>query len=442
MFETIIVEQNPHWSGVLYPKGFSRERFAKLLEFLPLPHVISVSGARRVGKSTMLKQLINHLMSVEQTPPHNIFFMNLENPFLAQYAKDVNYLQMIFDDYLKIANPKGLIYCLLDEIQFFQDWPVFVKALYEQKKVKFVITGSNSSLLSTDLLTLLSGRTLPIEMLPFSFQELAREQLLIQDPLLDPIRNRPQLRSLMDDYLHYGGFPDVVLATSKTTAFDVLASYTKAVLYQDVAPRLQLKKPLDLERLFVYLMSTIGTPFSYHSLSKIFDLSDKTIKEYLGAFTDSYLLFPIDNFSYSLKQQIRSLKKCYALDPGHVNATAFKFSENLGRLLENVVYLELRRRNFEVYSYKTENDLEVDFIAKRGNELSLIQVTQSLSAPVTRKREIQALITALAELKLDKGIIITADEEEEIVQENFVIQAIPAYKFLLKNTVALFPPVA
>jgi len=431
MFEEIIVGQNPHWSEELYPEGFHRQYFAKLLEFLPLPHVISVLGARRVGKSTLLKQLINHLIKDKKVQPKNIFFMNLEHPYLTQYAQDVVFLEKVFEDYLKVARPEGFIYCFLDEVQFFKDWPVFVKAHYEQKKVKFVITGSNSSLLSADLMTLLSGRTLPIEMLPFSFEELAREKHLVSNSDIDLVRNKNKLRQLMDDYVRYGGFPEIVLAASKTTASDVLNAYTKSVLYQDVAPRLQLKKPLDMERLFVYLMSTIGTPFSYHSLSKIFDLSDKTIKEYVEAFTDSYLLFPIDRFSYSVKQQVRSLKKCYALDSGHVNAMAFKFSENRGRLLENIIYLELRRRNREVYSYKTENDLEVDFITKNGSALSLIQVTQTLNNEATRKREIRALQVAMEEMQQKNGIIITLDEEEEITFDDCMIQVIPAYKFLI-----------
>jgi predicted AAA+ superfamily ATPase len=397
-----------------------------------LPHVISVAGARRVGKSTLIKQLINHLISEEKIQPKSIFFMNLEHPYLVQYSQDVTYLQKIFEDYLKVATPEGLIYCFLDEVQFFVNWPVFIKAHYEQKKVKFVITGSNSSLLSDDLITLLSGRSLPLEVLPFSFEELAREHSLITD-IDRGAQNKHKLRNLMDTYLRYGGFPEVACAPSNNTSFDILSSYTKAVLYQDVAPRLQLKKPMDLERLFVYLMSTIGTPFSYNSLSKIFDLSDKTIKDYITAFTDSYLMFPIDQFSYSLKQQIRSLKKCYAIDTGQVNAIAFKFSENYGRLLENVIYLELRRRNFEVFTHKTENDLEVDFITKKNNELLPIQVTQTLQAESTRKREVQALITTLKELSLKQGIIVTVDEEEEIMHEGYSIHVIPAYKFLINH---------
>jgi len=435
MFEKIIFEQNPHWDNQLYPQGFRRERFGKLLDFLPLPHIVAVAGARCVGKSTMLKQLINYLIVEQKIPVHNIFFMNLENPFLVQYANNVQFLQTIFEDYIKMMNPQGLIYCFLDEIQFFKDWPVFIKALYEQKRVKFFITGSNSSLLSAELMTLLSGRTLSLEMLPFSFKELVQEKLHLQNSVIEHIYDKEQLKGLMEEYLHYGGFPDVVLIPSKITSFDVLGSYTKAVLYQDVAPRLQIKKPLDLERLFVYLISTIGTPFSYHSLSKIFNLSDKTIKEYVEAVTESFLLFPIDQFSFSVKQQIRSPKKCYAIDPGHINATAFKFSENRGRLLENIVYLELRRRNFEVYTHKTENDSEVDFIAKRGNQLSLIQVAQTLSGQATRERELNSLIAAMTELKMDNGIIVTQDDdEEEIVIDNFSILVLPAYTFLIKDT--------
>lgn len=421
MFEKIIIEQNPHWNSQLYPQVFTRDIFAKLLDFLPLPHIVGVSGARRVGKSTILKQLINHLITTEKVPTDNIFFMNLENPFLVEYANDVRFLQMIFEEYIGMRNPQGLIYCFLDEIQFFKNWPVFIKALYEQKRVKFFITGSNSSLLSDELITLLSGRTLSLEMFPFSFKELAQEKA----------SKSTELSQLMEEYLHYGGFPEIVFAESKTTAFDILASYTKTVLYRDVAPRLHMQRPSDLERLFVYLLSNIGTPFSYQSLSKIFDVPDKTIKTYIDAFTDSFLVFPLDTFSFSLKQQIRSTKKCYAVDPGQINATAFKFSENRGRLLENIVYLELRRRNLEVYTYKTENDLEIDFVAKKGMDISLIQVTQSLSSVATRERELKALVKALEELNATDALIITENDiEEQIIVDQFVIQTISIYTFL------------
>lgn len=155
----------------------------------------------------------------------------------------------------------------------------------------------------------------------------------------------------------------------------------------------------------------------------------------MTAFTDSYLLFSIDKFSFSLKQQIRNSKKCYAIDPGQINALAFKFSENYGRLLENVIFLELRRRNFEVYTYKTENDLEVDFVVKKKNEITLIQVAQNLESEITRKREIQSLASGLKALSLTHGLIITTEQEEEISYDGLSIKIMPAYKFLIEPLV-------
>ena len=144
MFENVLIEQNPHWENKSYPEGIHRDSFEKIKEYLDVPHVISITGVRRSGKSTLLKQLINFLIGQKKILPSNILFINLEHPYFAQYSNDVKYLEKLFEDYLKIASPKGLIYCCLDEIQFFKNWPIFIKAHYEQKNVKFVITGSNS----------------------------------------------------------------------------------------------------------------------------------------------------------------------------------------------------------------------------------------------------------------------------------------------------------
>jgi predicted AAA+ superfamily ATPase len=151
MFENVIVEQNQHWSGELYDQGVCRSYFPKLLEYLSTGMVVSIIGVRRAGKSTLLKQTINYLIA-QKIPPKNILFLNLEHPYFSSFNKDVHYLQKIYEDYLKIANPSDKIYILLDEVQFFQEWPIFVKSLYEQKKVQFILTGSNSTLLSSDLM--------------------------------------------------------------------------------------------------------------------------------------------------------------------------------------------------------------------------------------------------------------------------------------------------
>lgn len=434
MFENVLIEQNPHWQGELYEGGIKRSCFDKLLEFMNTQMIVSIMGVRRAGKSTLMKQLINHLLTKEQVDAQSILFLNLEHPYFSQYATDVRYLEKIFESYLKIASPKGKIYCLLDEVQFFQNWQVFVKAHFESKKIKFVITGSNSALLSADLMTLLSGRTLPLEIYPLSFQEMIHFHRIESFDLIHLSKNRHKLKKLLEEYLHFGGFPEVVSSENRASLFDILNAYAKSILYQDVAPRLQIRHSVELEKLFVYLISNIGKLFSYHKLSELFTLSDKSIKEYIKALSDSYLLFELDIFSFSLKKQIRNPKKVYSIDTGEVNAISLTFSENSGRLLENLVFLELRRLKLELFYYKTENGLEVDFIAKEKKRYSLIQVAWSIHDAETRERELKALMGAMKELKLYEGCIITKEDEEETIKiGDKIIHVISAFNLFCQS---------
>jgi predicted AAA+ superfamily ATPase len=429
MFEDVIIEQNKHWDGTLYDPGVHRDCFPLLLEYLTTGMIVSVTGVRRAGKSTLLKQLINYLITQKKIAPTNILFLNLEHPYFSAYSKEIENLQKIYEEYLKIAEPKGTVYLLLDEIQFFTGWPIFVKSLFEQKRVRFIITGSNSALISSDLVTLLSGRTLPIELFPLSFAELVRTYNLDISGPIKFSRNRIKLKKILDEQLQFGGFPDVVLHLNPAVAYDILNAYAKTILYQDVAPRLQIRKSVELERLFVYLVSNIGKPFSYTNLSKLFDITDKVIKEYIAAFCDSYLLFELEVFDFSLKKQIRNPKKVYSIDTGQINAIAFHFTQNRGRLLENLVLLELKRLDVELYYYKTDQDLEIDFLAKKQRKIALIQVAWDVKNMQTLEREQTALLKGLDELKLSNGCIITYDHEEEIMQDDKKIILVPAYKF-------------
>ena len=433
MFEHVLAEQNPHWKGELYSQGIERESFKRILSYLEVPQVISVTGVRRAGKSTLLKQTIDYLIEKEKVPPKNILFVNLEHPYFSQYSNSVEYLEKLFEDYLKMANPQGKIYCLLDEIQFFSDWPVFVKAHYEQKGIKFLITGSNSFLVSHELLTLLSGRTLPVEVYPLSFGEWMKMKIPVKEwTTLALTQHRHELRRLCESFLRFGGFPEVTLLKEESLADDLLNAYAKTILYQDVASRLNIKKPVSLERLFYYLTSNIGSCFTYSGLAKLFDLTDKTIKEYIEALIDANLLFEVDRFFYSVKQQIRAPKKIYSIDPGMVNAIAFKFSENKGKLFENVIFLELKRKKLEIFYYKTDSDYEVDFITKDKDKLELIQVCIDLHEK-SEPRELRSLVQAAQELGLSQGTLITADTAKEWTLEGITIKALPLYQFLAKK---------
>ena len=429
MFEHVLAEQNPHWEGTLYPEAIKRQCFKEILDYLQVPHVISIVGVRRAGKSTLLKQTINYLIH-EGVPPTNLLFVNLEHPYFSQYAGDVLYLEKIFEDYLKIADPRGTIYCLLDEVQFFNKWPIFVKSHYEQKNVKFIITGSNSFLVSHELLTLLSGRTLPIEVYPLSFVEFITAKTTIQT--ITPLalaQHRPEIRRLLDLFLTLGGFPEIALLSDDRLANDILNAYAKTILYQDVASRLSLKKPLDLERLFYYLLSHIGSLFTYTSLAKLFDLTDKTIKDYIKALMDANLLFEVDKFHFLLSNKSVVQEKIYAIDTGMVNAIAFKVSGNHGKLFENAIYLELKRRKKEIYYYKTTDDYEVDFVTREKGKIELIQVCVDLHAQA-ETREIRSLIHAAKEFDLNTAVVVTPDLNKEWTIDGVTIQAIPLYQFM------------
>jgi uncharacterized protein len=430
MFENVIVDQNPHWDATSYDSGVPRDILTNIKKNFDLPYVISIVGVRRCGKSTLVKQIINHLIGEKKANPKNILFLNLEHPGFSRYKGDVTYLEKIFEDYLKLAAPEGMIYCFLDEVHFFDKWQVFVKAHYERRKIKFIITGSNSRLLSSEFITLLSGRTTPVEVYPFSFGEFMRARGADYPDSVTIVKHRHKIRKLMDDYLQFGGFPEIAFMKQPETIREIHAMYARSILYQDIAARFGIKKPVELENLFYYLAANVSSLYTCNSLAKLTNLSDKTIKEYLSCFSDAYLLFTVDAFSYSVKQQMKSPKKIYSIDSGLAGSVSFRFSDDTGRHLENAVFLELKRRRMELFYYKTENSLEVDFICRAGRKVTdLIQVAKELSDEKTKNRELKALFKAMDETGLRNGTIVTYEEDEEIKENSKTVTIIPAYKF-------------
>lgn len=431
MFEQILVDQNPHWNEEYHFDGIRREKFDQLAKYLSVPHVIAITGVRRCGKSTLLKQLIDELINNQQTPNQNILFLNLEQPYLLQYTDDINQLENIFQTYLTLKLPKGQIYVLLDEVQFFRNWPVFIKSHYEKKKIKFIITGSNSSLLSSEMITLLSGRALSIELYPLSFREYMTTFNIEFQTKEKRLANRQVLNHHLLNYIKNGSFPEIFHLPDEQLSNDILNAYAKTIIFQDIAPRLNLRKPNELEKLFAYLITNIGSICSYNKLASHFALSDKAIKDYIYAFSEAYLLFELEKFSFSVKNQQRANKKIYAIDTGMTNACGFRFSENHGKLLENTIYLECKRRGYEIFYYKTDSNFEVDFIIKKDRTIQAIQVSWDINQPDTYQREIRALSSTMDELNIDSGTLVTLSELTKPKNQDSRIKLTPAYEWLL-----------
>ena len=419
LLKEIVLEQEKDRRSL--DKGIPRTALSAALRHAALPHAVVVSGVRRCGKSTLLNQVICDLYK------DGVYYFNFEDERLIDFTvEDFNDLYEVF---LELYGEKKVFF--FDEIQNISKWEVFVRRM-QGKGCKFFITGSNASLLSKELGTKLSGRNVNIELFPFSFQEFLSFKGVhpSKDGLFLTIE-RAALKKNFSEYLQHGGMPEYLKYQDQV----LLKRVYEDILYRDIVARYGIKQVKPLRELGLYLLSNIGGTFSYNNLKKILGLgSMNTIKSYADYLENSYLIFLISKFSYSLKEQFVALKKIYCIDNGLAESIAFQFSKNKGKFLENLTFLELKRTGSEIYYYKTTNNLEVDFLVKTGKkDVSLIQVADNLDNDKTRQREINSLARAMEELKLKEALILTDDTEDDFKIEGKRIKVIPLYKWLLEE---------
>ena len=412
--KTILIEQNKHWQDDFY-ESTPRDKLGKLISYLPLRQIITITGIRRCGKSTLLKQAINYLIK-QNISPKNILFINLEHPYFLEYKNDINFLTKLYEEYIKLINPKGKIYCMFDEIQYFNNWQVYIKNQYEMTNIKFIITGSNSSMLSNDLNTLLSGRSLNIHLDTFSFTEFLDFKQIDYKSEFSQISNRIDISRAKDEYLKWGGFFEVFSCEDETIKKDILISYAKNIIYQDIVPRYNIRNSHIVERLFFYLLGTTTTILNYTTLAKTFELTDKTIKEYINHFEDTFMFKRIDRYHTKERVKIKSTKKLYCLDNGFLQISP-KHSLNNGAILENSVFNILNQK-YENITYQKEK-YEIDFYV----EDKLIQVSYDISDEKTRNRELNAFKyfdQTKVKLLITYDTTKTFDDIEAVKLEQFI----------------------
>ena len=365
-----------------------------------LPHALIISGIRRAGKSTLLHQLSKGLA--------NFHYLNFEDPRLSNFSlNDFEKLDEIFTK--EYGNYE---YYLLDEIQKVEKWELFVRSRLDSKK-KFIITGSNASLLSKELGASLTGRHVDLELFPFSFKEF----LLF--------RNKDAELSTFKEYLTNGGFPEYI----KYGNSEVLQRLFTDIIQRDIVARYNLREPKVLEQMAVYLLTNTGREFSYNNLKELFKLgSVSTVTAYISYFEDSYLLFSVPKFSFSLKKQLINPRKIYAIDNGLAIINSVSFSSDNGRMLENSVFLGLRRKFKEVFYFSGKN--ECDFLVRDRNKIIMaIQVCYNLNED-NQEREVNGLVEALNEVGLREGLILTYDQEDTLKVDGKKIVVKPVWKWL------------
>ena len=370
-----------------------------------------VAGVRRAGKSTILLQVLRKLID-SGTPRENILYVNFEEPTFIPYLT-VEFLLRIHDLYLERFNPRGRTYVVLDEVQLVPGWERFVRGLYDRDKdIKFYITGSSSKLLSREYGTSLTGRIVSNEIFPLSFQEfLAFKE---KEEMIERSRGKgsPALRNLFNQYTRFGGFPQVVLTEEEKDKMQILKDYYTAVIEKDIIQRYQVRDIKKLKEFCLNLYANAASHFSGYQAEKRQKISQPTANKFLEYAREVFLVQTTDYFSYSFTEQKANPYKVYAIDPGLYNAVSFRFSENLGRIFENVVYLALRRKGEKIFYWKGKG--EVDFLIRKGTRIDkLINVCWELNKK-NEKREFSGLYEAMKQFNVSNAQIIVSGYDDQV----------------------------
>ena len=399
--------------------------------------IISVIGVRRCGKTYLLLDTINRIIE-KGISKKNIIYINFEDERLNLDNSNLDLiLQSYHELYPEIENKD--IWFFFDEIQNINSWEKFVRRIYDTVSKNIYITGSNAKFLSSDIATSLRGRAITYEVFPYSFDEYLRHKKIDTNIYLP--QNKAKIINNYYEYLKNGGFPETV-NTEKRLRNEILRNYFYVMLYKDLIERYKITSTVILKQFIEKIAENITNPFSVNKIYNQFKSQgfklDKNILYEINTYVENiYLAFSISKFDYSIKKRTASLKKVYFIDNGLLNTLITAYSNNYGKLLENVIYLYLKQNysvSYEQNIFYYKNVKECDFVLLKDNKIkTLIQVSHSVEDDVTLKRELAGLKQVMKEYKLTTGYIITSEQEYTINENNFVIKIIPAYKLLLDD---------
>ncbi|MCX6666252.1 MAG: ATP-binding protein [Euryarchaeota archaeon] len=427
MLEDSLRKWNPWWADVTLLTdliGIQRTVIPTITETMTLPHIKDIIGVRRSGKSTILYQIIDLLIN-KKIDPKNIVFLNFDDPDISMVS---------YDDLMKTLetiNPQ-ISHVFLDEIQQKKDWERWLRMLYDTKKYnQMFISGSSAALLNQDIGRVLSGRHLTFIVFPFSFKEYLTF-IGWKSFTSDYLKHQQNtLIHHLNAYIEGGGFPEVI-GKNEFQRKIILTNIYNDVLSRDITARHNTTYSIA-QKISYHVLTNNAREFSFRSVARATQLSIETVEKYLEYLKESYLILTLDVFSYKTKIQFKQNKKVYCIDTGLRNAVSFKISEDRGRLAENLVCVELKRRSKEIYYWKNSKH-EVDFVVKEGlKPTELIQVCWDISDEKTKKREVDALIAAMNTLNMSNGIVLTKDLLAEETIDNKIIRYIPLWRWLLET---------
>lgn len=419
MLKNIVLKQKQEKERLLPLPYIERTKEKEAKKWLSSDLIKVVLGPRRAGKSVF------SLMLLKNSP---FMYFNFDDEVLAS-AGGIPTDELMKELHSAYGSIKNILF---DEIQNLSGWELFVNRLHREG-YNLILTGSNARLLSKELATALTGRHIPIEILPFNFKEFLRAKNFQADSEYDSLpRQHGELLKLMDEYLISGGFPEVVV--NKLDYKGYLETLFDSLLFKDVVKRHRVKFSTQIGNLGSYLVNNFSSLYSLRKLQDVLNFkSITTTEKYTKYLEEAYLIFFLTRYSSKSTQRIKSPKKVYVVDNGFISAKAVQHSPDKGKLMENLVFTELVKQgvkpNSELFYYKTRNDREIDFVLKKGTEIiELVQVCYEVKNPDVEQREIKALTEAAQELNVSNLTVLTWDEEREIERDGKQIHFKPLWK--------------
>ena len=417
--KNIVLKQRAEKDDLASRPYYTRKHIQEIAPFLESSVPKLITGPRRAGKSVYAMQILSD---------KNYAYLNFDDTLLLGAFDEDSVMQALAEVY------PGYEYLLLDEVQNLHSWDAWVAKLY-RRGVNLVITGSNANLLSSEMSTLLTGRYVEIQILPFSMEEtLEYRGAPINAELPD---EKAKLALEMDDYLKKGGYPEIVKNREIEQAY--LSALFDSIILKDVAQRHKIRKITELYDLADYLISNYSNPLSYNEIAEELSLgSVTTVKKFCEYLAEPYLFFYLPRYNNKLKEMKKASRKVYVIDNGFIFTRSFELSSNNGRQLENMVFIELLRRGYDLkrslFYYRTSNDKEVDFVTRDGRKVtSLIQVSYDISKNKTRDRELDALVKASEELKCDNLLLITWNQNVKVEYKGKMINILSVNEWFISR---------
>jgi len=392
-----------------------REIFTKAEEYMKNNFVIVLTGLRRTGKSTLLKQLRKKYPG---------YYLNFDDDRLINFK--VQEFQDLYEVFIELFGEKNIFY--FDEIQNVSGWERFVRRLHDENKKVFV-TGSNANTLSRELGTHLTGRHLNLNLFPFSFREyLSLKNFKFEKNEIYLTEKKVQIKKYLSEYLKDGGLPEYLISKNN----EYVKTLYENILYRDIITKYKIGNEKSLKEIIYFIANNFSKEISFNSLKKMTGLgSPTTVKDYLEFMENCYLIFLVEKQDYSFKKRIYANKKVYLIDNAFATYLNSKNTEGFGELLENVVFLELKRMKKEIFYFHDKK--ECDFVIKENTKIiQAIQVCYELNKN-NKEREINGLLEAMKEFKLTQGTILTYEHEEELTLDGKKIIIKPVWKWLLEQ---------